>query len=137
MQNTNTEITVFDNAQKPFYCSVKANTVEEKKKLFNALENCDNLLNDCVGQKIKIKDIYIEQYLAKVDDDDEGKIKYRTILFAEDGKTFVSTSYGIYNVLKKICSIYGYPETWTEPIEVEVAKRPMGNGKSLLTLKLV
>ena len=135
--NNNTEIAIFDGKQKPFYCSVKANTLEDKKKLFNALENCDLLLNNCVGQKIKMKDIYVEQYLAKESEEDEGKLKYRTIIFADDGKTYVSTSYGIYNVLNKIFGIYGLPDTWTDPIEVEVSKRPLGNGKEMLTLKLI
>lgn len=135
--NNNTEIALFDGKQKPFYCSVKATTIEDKKKLFNALENCDQLLNNCVGTHIKMKDIYVEQYLAKESEEDEGKIKYRTIIFADDGTTYVSTSYGIYNVLNKIFGIYGTPDTWAEPIEVEVAKRPMGNGKEMLTLKLI
>ena len=57
--------------------------------------------------------------------------------FAEDGKTYVSTSYGIYNVLNKIFAIYGTPDKWEKGIGVEVAKRPVGNGKEMLTLKLI
>lgn len=131
------EIALFENTNRPFYCSVKTDSIEEKKKLFNALENCDLLLNNCVGQQIVMKDIYVEQYIDKKDENDDGKVKYRTIIFAEDGKTYVSTSYGIYNILNKIFAIYGTPDKWTEGIAVEVAKRPVGNGKEMLTLKLV
>lgn len=128
---------ISSNSQKPFYCSVKVETNEDKKKLFNALETCDQLLNNCVGQKIKIKDIYVEQYLKQDEESEEATTHYRTILFADDDKTYVSTSYGIYNTLRKIIGVYGTPDTWTEPVEVEVAKRPLGNGKSVLTFKLV
>ncbi|MBO7731336.1 MAG: hypothetical protein J6S67_02235 [Methanobrevibacter sp.] len=131
------EIALFENTNRPFYCSVKTDSIEEKKKLFNALENCDLLLNNCVGERIIMKDIYVEQYIDKKDENDDGKVKYRTIIFAEDGKTYVSTSYGIYNILNKIFAIYGTPDKWSEGIAVEVAKRPVGNGKEMLTLKLV
>lgn len=131
------EVALFENTNRPFYCSVKTDSIEEKKKLFNALENCDLLLNNCVGQQIVMKDIYVEQYIDKKDENDDGKFKYRTIIFAEDGKTYVSTSYGIYNILNKIFAIYGTPDKWSEGIAVEVAKRPVGNGKEMLTLKLV
>lgn len=132
------EIALFENNNRPFYCSVKTESVEDKKKLFNALENCDQLLNNCVGQQIVMKDIYVEQYLDKKDENDEGRIKYRTIIFAEDGTSYVSTSYGIYNVLNKIFGIYGTPDKWDKSgIKVEVAKRPVGNGKEMLTLKLI
>lgn len=131
------EITLFEGNTRPFYCSVRTESVEEKKKLFNALENCDMLLNNCVGQQIAMKDIYVEQYIDKKDENEEGRLKYRTIIFAEDGTSYVSTSYGIYNVLNKIFAIYGMPDTWKEPIKVEVNKRPVGNGKEMLTLKLV
>ena len=131
------EVALFNNNTRPFYCSVKTDSIEDKKKLFNALENCDLLLNNCVGQQIVMKDIYVEQYLDKKDENEDGKVKYRTIIFAEDGKTYVSTSYGIYNILNKIFAIYGTPEKWEAGIAVEVAKRPVGNGKEMLTLKLI
>lgn len=131
------EITLFENNNRPFYCSVKTESIEDKKKLFNALESCDLLLNNCVGEHIKMKDIYVEQYIDKKDEAGEGKVKFRTIIFSDDNKTYVSTSYGIYNVLNKIFAIYGTPDKWANPIEVEVAKRPVGNGKEMLTLKLV
>ena len=35
--------------------------MKKEKELFNALESCDALLNDCVGQEIEIQDIYVEE----------------------------------------------------------------------------
>lgn len=131
------EVALFEANNRPFFCSVKTDSIEDKKKLFNALENCDLLLNNCVGQKITMKDIYVEQYIDKKDENEDGRVKYRTIIFADDGKTYVSTSYGIYNILNKIFVIYGTPDKWEKGIAVEVAKRPLGNGKEMLTLKLI
>ena len=130
------ELTLFSGIKQYVYCSKVAETEKEKKELFNALESCDALLNDCVGQEIKIKDMYVEEKQV-IDKTGEMKTKYRTILFDENGQTYATGSYGIYNVLKKIVQIYGLPESWEKPLKVKVAKRPIGNGKQSLTLTLM
>ena len=131
------ELTLFSGIKQNVYCSKVAETEKEKKELFNALESCDALLNDCVGQEIKIKDIYVEEKQVMDSETGEIKTKYRTILFDENGQTYATGSYGIYNVLKKIVQIYGLPESWEKPLLVKVAKRPIGNGKQSLTLTLM
>ena len=130
------ELTLFNNNTGAIYCSKVTKTSEEKKDLFNALESCDALLNDCVGQEITIKDVYCEEKQVIDEETGETKVKYRTILFDVTGQTYATGSYGIFNVIKKIFAIYGYP-TWDEGIKVKVAKRPIANGKSSLTLILV
>lgn len=136
------------------YCSIKPQTDEEKKALYNALETCDNLVNNCVGAKFGLVNVYVEkrvhEYEEKVEtptaDVETGEVKdtkqvektkYRTILFAEDGTTYATGSYGIFNSVSKIVSAFGEPSTWKEPLMVEIAKRPIGDGKSTLTLKLI
>ena len=131
------ELTLFSGIKQNVYCSKVAETETEKKELFNALESCDALLNDCVGQEINIKDIYVEEKQVMDDETGENKKKYRTILFDENRQTYATGSYGIYNILKKIVQIYGLPETWEKPLKVKVAKRPIGNGKQSLTLTLM
>lgn len=135
MENKN-ELTVFEKQTNNAYCSKALNTIEEKKDLYNALEKCDVLLNDCVGQEIHIKDIYVEQREVADEETGELKQKFRTIIFDENGQTYATGSYGVYNALLKITRIYGLPHTWEEPVIVEVAKRPIGKGKSSLTLTI-
>ena len=119
------------------YCSKKVTNEDEKKELFNALESCDVLLNDCAGQEIEIKDVYVEG--RKVVDEETGEIKpkYRTIIFDVNGQSYVTTSYGIYNVLKKIFQVYGFPTQWDKPLKVKVLKRSIDNERQILTLMLV
>ena len=131
------ELTLFSGIKQNIYCSKIVESEKEKKELFNALESCDALLNDCVGQEIDIKDIYVEEKQVMDDETGEIKTKYRTILFDENGQTYATGSYGIYNILKKIVQIYGLPESWEKPLVVKVAKRPIGNGKQSLTLTLM
>ena len=136
MENEKNEVTLFTGVKNNMYCSIVTDTEESKKELFNALETCDALLNDCVGTEISIKDIYVEEKQVIDETTGELKNKYRTILFDENGQTYATGSYGIYNVIKKLISIYGYP-TWDPSIKVKVSKKPIGNGKSSLTLTLV
>ena len=137
MENEKNEVTLFTGVKNNMYCSISAETEESKKQLFNALETCDALLNDCVGQEISLKDIYVEERQVIDEETGEVKNKYRTILFDEDGQTYATGSYGIYNIIRKIVSIYGLPTTWENPIKVKVSKRPIGNGKQSLTLTLL
>lgn len=130
------ELTLFNGKMGQTYCSKQVKKEEEKKELFNALETCDALLNDCVGQEINIKDVYCEEREIVDDETGETKKKYRTILFDMNGQTYATGSYGIFNIIRKLMTIYGMP-TWEEGIKVKVAKRPIGNGKSTLTLTLV
>lgn len=121
--------------QKRVYLSKTTETVEDRKELFNALEKCDMLLNDCINQKIDIKDFYIEEYEG-VKDTGEPTVKYRTIIFDKEGKTYATGSYGIYNSIKKLIMVYGYP-TYTDEVKVEVIKKPTKSGKQSLALKLI
>lgn len=136
MENNKNELTLFNGNVGAIYCSKVANTDEEKKDLFNALESCDALLNDCVGQEINLKDVYCEEKEVLDEETGETRKKYRTILFDVSGQTYATGSYGIFNIMKKIFAIYGMP-TWENGIKVKVTKRPIGNGKTSLTLTLV
>ena len=135
----NNELMLNNNDLK-IYSSVKANNVEERKNIYNALEKCDVLLNDIVGTEINIKDFYIEERHKEETDESTGEVKvitkYRTILFDTEGKTYATGSYGVYNALRRICMVYGEP-TWSEGVMVRVDKKPIGNGKTQLTLVLV
>ena len=137
METEKNQITLFGEIKQNVYCSKNVESELEKKDLFNALETCDALLNDCVGQEIEIKDLYVEEKQVPDENTGELKTKYRTIIFDASGQTYATGSYGIFNVLKKIIAIYGYPSSWEKPLKVKVAKRPIGNGKQSLTLTIM
>lgn len=136
MENEN-KLTLFSEVKQNIYCSKVAKTDKEKKELFNALESCDALLNDCVGTEIEIEDIYVEEKQVVDEETGELKTKFRTIIFDKSGQTYATGSYGIYNVMKKIVGIYGFPNTWEKPLKVKVAKRKIKDNKESLTLILL
>ena len=140
MEKEKNELALFDSVKVNTFCSKSVEKDEEKKELYNALEQCDVLLNECVGEEIVIKDVYCEENKKEFVDEKTGELKtipkYRTILFAENGQTYATGSYGIYNAIKKLIAIYGFP-TWETGVKVKVAKKPIGDGKSSLTLVLI
>lgn len=131
----NNEIQLFNKAQSPSYSSIKATTDEDKIKLLNALENCDFLLNDIAPKDIIVKDVYIQQY-EKTLDDGEKKVKYRTILFDTEGKTYVTTSNFFFFAISKIFSVLGTPDNWSKPYTLQVYKKDVQNGKKALSVKI-
>ena len=138
------EIAIFNpenTIERECYTTCDLNTEEARIDLFNATESDDVLLNDIVGQVITIKDIYIEKNPIKEVDDETGEVtfngvKYRTILFDENGQTYATGSYGVYNSVRKMLDLLGV-QMINKGIKVEVIKVPTNDGKQKLSLKLV
>lgn len=137
MENNENAIAKQSDVQSKAFCSVKAETRAEKIKLFNALKECDFKLNDVVGSKINIKDVFYQEYVKEDKETGDIRTGHRTIIFGDDGKTYVTASNYLYNTLRQIINVFGSPAEWDEPLMVEVVKQSMKDGKSSLSLKLV
>ena len=125
-----------ENQERQMFATIDASSKENKAKLFNATENADVLANDCVGEEFTLVDAYIERIPTIDEETGEQKIKYRTILFGDDGKTYASGAYGIYNTVAKILSIYGVEVLHDEGLKVEIAKGTTKGNKTRLYLKV-
>lgn len=125
-----------ENNERQMFATIDVTSKENKAKLFNATENADVLANDCVGETFTLVDAYIERIPSIDEETGEQKIKYRTILFGDDGKTYASGAYGIYNSVAKILSIYGVETLHGEGLEVEIAKETSKGNKTRLFLKV-
>ena len=125
-----------ENQERQMYATIDASSKENKAKLFNATENADVLANDCVGEEFTLVDAYIERIPSIDEETGEQKIKYRTILFGDDGKTYASGAYGIYNTVAKILQIYGVETLHDEGLKVEIAKGTTKGNKTRLFLKV-
>lgn len=114
---------------------------ESRVKLYNGTENADVLINDIVGKTIDVQDVYIEAIPKEEIDEKTGEVrtttKYRTILFDKKGTTYATGSYGIYNSIVKLVSMFGEDLLHTEGLKVEVVKVPTKDGKTKLSLKYI
>lgn len=141
----NTSMTVYDEsgysltadlttAQMQF-CSMKANTPQEKAKLFNAMNNPDERLGDCINKQIKMKDLYVEIVNCTNEETGETTACPRIVIIDVNKKSYQCVSVGIFSALKKIIQIYGAP-TWEEAVTVEIKQITKGN-KKMLTLNVI
>lgn len=113
--------------------TIKGETIEEKKKLYNAIQQCDVRINDIVGQTIVIKDVFIREYEKKdLDENGNPRIGHTTILFDEAGKTYVTASNYFFNALVQILSTVGNLDT---PIKIKIVKKPTKSGTESLGLQ--
>lgn len=123
-----------ERASRRTYCSVKAETIADKKRLFQASLKCDELLNNMVGQVIAVKDILIQE--TDVMENGVARLKTRTILFDNNGKTYVTPSIYFFNSIKNLMNFLGTPDTWNEPVEIKITKLDLGDGKKPLSFEL-
>lgn len=134
-----TNSTTTENSNLKTYCSFKPSTMEEKKKLYNTLNKCDVVLNDVEGSEINLKDVFISEYIRK--DKTTGEqlkgLGHRIVLFDTDGKSYITLSNYFFNSLLKLFATFGYPETWTEPLQIKIIKIKTKNGGQALSFDLV
>lgn len=117
------------------YASMSATTPEEKAKLFNAMNNPDKRLGDCINMKIRMKDLFVE--IVNCTNTETGEITAcpRIVVIDDKGIGYQCVSVGIYSALKKLIQVYGAP-TWETPVTVEVKQVTKGDRK-MLTLNVV
>lgn len=117
------------------FCSMTASTDEDKAKLFNAMNNPDKRLADCINMKIKAKDLYIE--VVNCTNEETGEITAcpRIVIIDDKGVSYQAVSIGIYSALKKVIQVFGTP-TWEKPVTLEVKQVSKGTRK-MLTLNVV
>lgn len=101
------------------FCSLKAETPEEKATLFRIMNSPEKRISDCINQTILVKDVYCEVVQVTNKETREVNTCPRVVLVDKDGIGYQSVSFGIYGSLKKLFQVYGVP-TWEEPVPVKV-----------------
>lgn len=116
------------------FCSMKAETDEEKMNVFNTMNNPDKRLSDCINMKINAKDLFVE--IVNCTNEKTGEITAcpRIVIVDDKGVSYQAVSIGIYSALKKLIQVFGAP-TWTKAIPLEVKQITKGERK-MLTLNV-
>lgn len=113
------------------YCSLKANTIEEKKKLYNAQNSPDGKLSDMINMEIAVKDVYVE--IVKLTDQNTGEEinAPRIVLIDNEGKSYQCVSIGIFKCLAKIFNLFGTPDKWGSHLSLKVKQVKTSKGSAL------
>lgn len=115
---------------KTTFCSLSADTREEKANLFKAMNNPEKRLGDCINMVIMAKDIYCEVVDCLNQQTGEVTQCPRIVIIDDKGIGYQAVSIGIYSALKKIIQVFGSP-TWNEPIPLEIKQITKGDRKLL------
>ena len=122
-------------------------TIQDQKTIFNLETSCDYKLNDCKGEKIRVKDVLVkinEKPLKKpVIDETTGEILKEketsmvTILLDETGKSYVTGSKMFTMQLINYIEMFGL-QSIREGLEIEICERSIKNSSNkALGFKLV
>lgn len=112
------------------FCSIHADTPEQKKMVFNAMNNPEHRIGDCINTVIKAKDIFCEVVNCTNKETGEVQVCPRTVIIDDKGVGYHAVSLGVFNAIKKVIAIYGMP-TWENPVPLEVKQLTKGERKIL------
>ena len=122
---------------KELYCSLPADTVEDKKAIFKVLGSADYKVADTLGTTINLRNVLVQKYEKVNQETGEVETKYRTILIDENGTTYASASKGLFTSCKRLFALMGLPENWTESLPIKVEEVKTTQGFKTYEIKLV
>lgn len=134
-RNGNVEVGTFTN-------------ISDSKELFNLQSHVDFILNDCVGEKIRVKKALIRTFdkplKEPIVDEATGEViksverSVSCVLVDEAGKSYATGSKTFtYNLMNYLGDFGGAKELEGNGIEIEIIKVPMPSGNKALSFKLI
>lgn len=114
-------------------------TIEDPKVIFNLQNECDEKLNECVGESLRIKDVLIkviERPLEEPEVDEETGEVIRTkdfkkicILIDEAGKSYVTASKMFTNRMIGLIDMFGIDKI-KAGVEIKITKVSVKNSSN-------
>ena len=121
--------------------------VQSSKEIYNLTHNSGTLLNDCVGEKLRIKKVLLRRYKKELE---EAKVNERTgetydvefplscVIVDENEIAYVTGSkIFAYNLIDYIVRNGGISDLENGGIEIEIVKNSLENGRSSLGFKVL
>lgn len=103
---------------------------------YNATSNPVNKLKEHVNEVLALSHVSVECVEVTNDDDDEKVVAPRVVLITADGQSYACVSVGVYQSLKRMFTLLGTPDTWTEPVQIKPVLISTKKGQ-VLSLNLV
>lgn len=118
------------------FCSMTPKNEDEEIVLYNAMNDPEKRVGDCINMTIEVKHIYCEVVTCVNRESGEESVCPRIVLIDKDGVGYQAVSMGIYGAVKKLMTIKGNPANWKKPVKLKVTQVTKGDRK-LLTLNMV
>jgi len=124
-------------------CEIFTN-ITDQKKLFNLDSKVDNLLNDCEGELIRVKEVLIKRYekpmKEPVIDDETGEIlkdketSMSCIIIDDNNKSYATGSKVFTIQMMRYLQMFNITE---EGFEIKIVKNKQDSGNKTLGFELV
>lgn len=115
-------------------------TIQDERVLFNLQSATDYKLNDCKGETIRVKDLFmkiIEKPMEKPEVDLETgeiikdkEIKKITILVDDQGKSYVTASKTFANQMINYIQLFGIDKIENEGLVIKITERAVKNSSN-------
>lgn len=122
--------------RKTQFCSMVPKNEDEEIVLFNAMNNPEKRIGDCINMTINVKHVFCEVVTCVNRETGETNMCPRIVLIDTDGVGYQAVSLGVFSALKKIFAIKGSATTWKKPVKLQVVQITKGDRK-LLTFNMV
>lgn len=133
-RNTNTKTEVITN-------------ITDEKKIFNLENKVDEMINDCEGELIRVKEVLIKRYekplKEPIIDEETGEIKDKehtmSCVIVDDNDKSYATGSKIFTIqLMKLLQMRSRLNKGNEPFEIKIIKKKIPNsGNKALSFELV
>lgn len=117
------------------YTTIVGTTLEARKSTLNAVTNAEPIA-DHLGETINLVHVVAQAVTVVDEKSGESNDTVRTILLADDGKAYAAISEGLLGSLRDIFGIMGEPNTWPEPLPVQVVEKRSRSGFRFMKIEL-
>lgn len=118
--------------------------ITDQKKIFNLDSHVDNLLNDCEGEMIRVKEVLIKRYKKPMKepilDDETGEVikdtetSFACILIDDNNKSYATGSKVFTIQMMRYLQLFGVD---AEGFEIKIVKNKTEKGNKSLGFELV
>lgn len=157
MEEENKMVVKEDNYQVLGFADLGRNTetktevitnITDEKKIFNLENKVDELLNDCEGELIRVKEVLIKRYEKPMKepilDDETGEVikdkefTMSCVLVDDNGKSYATGSKTFTIQLMKLLQMRSRLGKNDEPFEIKIIKKKIANsGNKALSFEVV
>lgn len=107
------ELVKIASVENPIVTSITAETFEDKKRFYNAVNAPTGDVQDIVNTEVYLTDYHMTAE-EKLDDDGVFFTAVKTTIILDDGRSYKTTYKSFAKSLVQLMNIFGTPESWTD-----------------------
>lgn len=133
---TNLSPSMFEDTSSALFSTIQATDRKSKIKLYNAISDSENSLDDHKGEVLEITDFVAHPIELEDEVTKEMVQAMRVVLIDKNGKGYHAVSGGVVSSMQRIIGIVGQGPWTDEPLEIVAVEKKTRKGFKTLTLKL-